>query len=464
MPRMLEAMDISQHSDSSGDALIDLYGSDSLIRVGCSELLLGMFVCEVDCSWSTIPFPVGGFHLKTVKDIETLVKYCKFVSIDSNKGTVPREARLNKLTVLSSARRAVPALGSLNIRRDTYPVLYPVKQKIEKVYQLYSRLKKEFLVQTQGMTVAKELDLACLEGFISGLIDEIVGNPQTLIWVLNTDPDDQQESDYCVRAAIWASILARQTGMRKTDIQVLFLGTLLADIGLRLLPEKLALKPGAFTKKEFLAYKKHVEFGVQLVAGYPQLDERVRSIIRCHHERHDGMGFPRGLQGEQIPALARFANLAYCFERLLKSNAGGSPVSPAKALSKLYKQRGLKFPEQLVVELIHVMGVYPLGSLVELSSGEVALVLEQISEQKLMPKVALLTDKNKSPVKRFKIVKLGDEENSQRNFIQSRSIVGTFPNTDSSKSNSLSANLKPGDYAFSFCGKRNGFSLMGLRF
>ena len=457
-------MDITQHSNSNSTAIFDGIASERLIRLNCSELLLGMYVSEVDCSWSAIPFPVGGFHLKTVEDIETLSRYCKFVSIDGNKGSVPREARLNRLTVLSSARSAVPALGSLNIRRDTYPVLYPVKQQIEKAYRLYSRLKKEFLVQTQGLRTGRELDLASLEEFTDGLIDEILGNPQTLIWVLNTDPDVQQENDYCVRAAIWATILARQIGMKKSDIMMLFMGTLLADIGIQQLPERLVQKRGSFRKKEYLAYKKHVELGLQLTAGYSNLDERVSSIIRCHHERHDGMGFPRGLQGEQIPEFARIANLAYCFERLLKLKANCAPVSPVKALSKLYKQRGLKFPEQLVVELIQVMGVYPLGSLVELSGGEVALVLEQIPEQKLLPKVALLTDKNKLPATRFKIVKLGDEENSQRNFIQSRSIVGSFPNTDSIEERQLGETLKPGNYAFDFCSKRHGFSLMGLRF
>lgn len=464
MPSMIVVMDISGQHDSHKEPAFNRFTSDSLIRVNCSGLLLGMYVCEVDCSWASIPFPVGGFHLKTVADIETLSRYCKFVSIDANRGTVPREARLNQLTVLSSARSAVPSPGSLNIKRDVYPVLYPVKQQIEKAYRLYSRLKKEFRVQTQGIRVARDLDLASLEEFIDGLIDEVIGNPQTLIWVLNTDPDEQQESDYCVRAAIWATILARQTGMRKADIQVLFMGTLLADIGMQRLPKRLLHKRGSFRKKEFLAYKKHVEFSLLIVAAYPQLDERVKSIIRCHHERHDGMGFPRGLKGEQIPLLANFANLAYSFERLLKLKDKGLPVSPAKALSKLYKQRVLKFPEQLVVEMMQVMGVYPLGSLVELSSGEVALVLEQIAENKLLPKVALLTDKTKSPVKRFKIVKLGDEENSQRKFIQSRSIIGSYPETDSENRKRLDAGLKPGNYAFSFCSKRNAFSLMGLRF
>ena len=127
------------------------------------------------------------------------------------------------------------------------------------------------------------------------------------------NPDEVQATDYCVRASIWAAILARQFGIRKSEIQTLFMGTLLADIGMQALPEKLLSKRGSFRKKEFLAYKKHVELGMELVTSKSKLDSKVTGIIRCHHERHDGMGFPRGLQGEQIPQLARFANLAYSF-------------------------------------------------------------------------------------------------------------------------------------------------------
>jgi len=459
MPSMLWAMGISGHSKSGKQSASVRTAADSLLRVNCSDLLLGMYISELDCAWSETPFSVGGFHLKTAEDIETLSKHCKFVSIDTNKGTLPRAVKLNQLTILSSARRAVPASASLKINRATYPVLYPIKQQIDKSYRCYARLKQDFYTQAQAIRAVEEMDLSCLEKSIDVLNDEIVGNPQTLIWVLNTDPDARRKTDYCVRAAIWASILARQTGMILADLRALFMGTLLADIGMQLIPERLVYKRGPFSKQELSAYKRHVNLALEVVASYPQLDSRVTGIIRCHHERHDGLGFPRGLRGEQIPVLARFANLAYCFERLLKLDTDGPSSPPAKALSRIYKQRVIKFPQQLVVELIHVMGVYPLGSLVELSSGEVALVLEQKAQQKLSPKVAVLTDNNKSPIEAIQIVELGSEDNA----LESRIVVSSYRNADSSGKEKPGASLKPGNYIFSFCGRKIGIGALSLR-
>jgi response regulator RpfG family c-di-GMP phosphodiesterase len=96
-----------------------------------------------------------------------------------------------------------------------------------------------------------------------GLIESALANPQTLIWCLNTDPLPISSSAYCVRAAVWATLLARQIGLVKSDINALFLGTLLADVGLYSLPQRLVETRGNFRKKEFAAYKKHVVLGVE---------------------------------------------------------------------------------------------------------------------------------------------------------------------------------------------------------
>jgi HD-GYP domain-containing protein (c-di-GMP phosphodiesterase class II) len=172
---------------------------------------------------------------------------------------------------------------------------------------------------------------------------------------------------------------------------------------MHLLPERLLKKRRHFRKKEFLAYRKHVEFGLDFLSQHPELDERILRIVRCHHERNDGRGFPRGIRGDQIPALARYASLAYCFERLLRTHCESGKISPVKAIARLYKQRLLKLPEQLIVEFIHVLGMYPVGTVVELSSGELAIILEQNDSQRLFPLVAMITNAErkllKTPIK-----------------------------------------------------------------
>jgi HD-GYP domain-containing protein (c-di-GMP phosphodiesterase class II) len=435
------------------------YARDNMLQVSCGDLLLGMFVFELDCAWSKTPFAMGGFHLKNVEDIEILNKYCKTVVIDTNKGVRPRKERQNQLTILSSARRAAPESTSLKIDRDAYPIKRSVKQLIDKAYDLHLQIKAEFSRQAQAVRNGTELEFPTLQKLISGITASIIANPQTHIWLLNTDPSNRKDTDYCVRAAIWAAILARQVGMNSHEMNVLFIGTLLADIGMQLLPEKLVNKRGPFRKKEFLAYRKHIDFGAELISHYPELDDRVSEIIRSHHERQDGLGFPRKLRGAQIPVLARFANVAYCFERLLRSNGEGPAITPAKALTKLYKQRKLKFPEQLVVELIHVLGTYPVGTLVTLSSGEIALVLEQNLQQRLSPKIALLTNENKVILEKVELLDLSKQAES----MLQRSIVSSYRSKITAKHLDKGKNLDSRNYTLSFFGKRVGIGRFSFR-
>jgi len=436
------------------------YAADNLLRLSCAELLLGMFVFELDCAWSKTPFAMGGFHLKNVEDIEILSKHCKHVVIDTNKGVQPRKARKDKLTILSSARRAAPESSTFKIDRDAYPVTRSIKQQIDKAHRLHLTLKKDFAEQALAVRKGDEMDLPLLEKSVDRIIASVIVNPQTHIWLLNTDPADRADTDYCARAAIWAVVLARQVGLPTHEMKILCVGTLLADIGMQLLPERLVNKRGPFRKKEFLAYRKHVEFGVELISHYPDLDDRVTAIIKCHHERQDGLGFPAKLRGKQIPLLARFANLAYCFERLLGSNGEGSATPPSKALTKLYKQRALKFPEQQIVELIHVMGTYPIGSLITLSSGEVGLVLEQNLQERLSPKIAVLTDRHKGLLKGPVVVDLANQGKSKID----RSIVSSYRSQNSSRRLGDGKDLDPRNYSLSFFGKRVGIGSFSVRF
>lgn len=428
-----------------------LFSSDYVLKLDCSDLLVGMFVSELDSRRSDAPFPLNGFHLRKNEDIRTLQKFCKFVYIDTNRGVPPRQKKARQLTMLSRARKSARVSTSLNVKRDTYPVTHAIKQQIDKAFRLYTKLQADFLATTQAVRANGKLEFAELDKPIDGLVDIIIANPQSLIWLLNTDPSKSHQVSYCVRAAIWATILARQIGINRNEMKVLFLGTLLADIGMHLLPLRLVNKRGSFRKKEFLAYKKHVELGLKLLSAHQAVDDRIVGILRCHHERHDGLGFPRGLKGGQIPGLARIANLAYSFERLLRKDSDTQSVSPAKAMAKLYKQRELKFPEQLVVEFIHTMGTYPAGTVVELASGELALVLEQNSTEKLFPKLAYITNAEKMRLNNPRVLDLPNRHQARRRH------------TITSSSSVDCCNIDSSEFTFRFCGKRIGIGALGFR-
>ena len=424
----------------------------SLVEIDCRELILGMYVSDLDCNWSDTPFPLGGFHVRTAEDIQVLLKYCQRIVIDLNKGAAPRQRRKHQLTILSSARKSAPPANKLKIDRGRYEVSHSVKQLIDRAWEKYSSLKAGFSRVCHGVRQGEGIKLHYLSTSGSELVKVIIANPETVIWLLNTDPEEPRPTDYCVRAALWATILARQVGMSQEHLETVFLGTLLSDIGLQMLPERLVMKTGHFRRKECLAYRKHVAFSANLIGLHPELNDAVKAVAENHHERNDGLGFPRGIKGELIPVHARIAHIAYSFERLLRNNSSrGRRVPMAKALSRLYKQRGLKFSEQLVVEFIHALGMYPAGTLVNLTSGEVAIVLEQNEQARMQPRVAILVNSQGEELTKPDIVNLACESGGQSNMpsIISESAQPGGPN--------------PRDFTFSFWGKKLALGSFSLR-
>ena len=426
-------------------------GSSALLKVGCHELVIGMYISELDQPWANTPFPVGGFHVKKVNHIETLQRICRYVLIDVNRGKRPKRQRRAELTVLSGARKNSPIATEMKIDRDAYPITSTTKQEIDNVVRLYANLNLE-LEQTYSRARAGEgLELGKLDQPITEAIECLVRNPAAFIWYLNTDPTQALKTSYCVRAAIWSALLARNVGLPEAEIKILFLGTLIADIGLSLLPERLVEKRKFFKKKDFIAYSKHTQFSLEILGEEKDVDSKIVAIARGHHERHDGNGFPRKLNGEQIPVLAKFANIGYSFERLLHCDSGKKMRSPSTAISRLYKQRKLKFSEQLVVEFIHALGMYPAGSVVELGSGELALVLEQSENEKLAPCVALVTNSSKKVLSRVKHLDLS----SLDQYSDRRSIVKIVdPNQ---------FGIDPRIYALKMFGRRIGIGSLSIR-
>lgn len=422
--------------------------SNTIISVNCADLLIGMFVFELDRPWSGTPFLPAGFHIRKADELQMLAKFCNTVRIDISRGVQPAKFKGNKLTILSSARKASPASATIKVNRNRYPVTSTVKKQLDVTDNSYQQLLSAFDQFTKSIRADQEADLDLLIAPIDSLIASALANPNTLVWCLNTDPVPVNPSAYCVRAAVWAVLLARQIGFPVTEIKPLFLGTLLADVGLWKLSESLVNKRVNFRKQDFYEYQTHVELGLDVLNSYAELDERVIRIVRSHHERNDGRGFPKGLKGEQIPTLARFANLCYCFERLLRSLSDKQNASPAKAIARLYRQRDLKFPEQLVVEFIHLMGMYPIGTLIELNTGEIAIVLEQHAAEKLSPKIALLTNEQQEKLPQPKVIQLGT--NTEKRGVLS-SIGPIHPS------------VKASDYRFSFVGKRLGIGAFTIR-
>jgi HD-GYP domain-containing protein (c-di-GMP phosphodiesterase class II) len=154
--------------------------------------------------------------------------------------------------------------------------------------------------------------------------------------------------------------------------------------------------------------QKHIAYGVDILRKAKGINEHIINIALTHHERYDGSGYPNGLVGIQTPAFGRMAAIIDCYDSMITSTPYRKAIPEHKALQNIYNLRDKLFQAELVEQFIQCMGVYPTGSLVELSSGAVAAVLAQNEKQKMRPRVVMMLDADKRRVKKREVVDLAN--------------------------------------------------------
>lgn len=379
------------------------------VKVGVNELTVGMFVSGLDRPWTQTPFPLQGFYVRDLDEIRELKVHCHHVYIDLVKGAAPVKANLKKLTMkgaTSDSRRSDRAdqqarftdVSPLKVRRNLYPVAHGLEKEIgrakelhRQVYDAVSSVMKQVESDHNNIPVAETKRLA------SDMVDSVLRSPDAFTWLSRVREKDEYTYSHSVRSAVWAILFGRHIGMPKSELDILAMGVLLKDLGKTRLPEHLIYKAER-SATEQQAYEKFVDYGVDILRNLPDVKPRVTSVVKTHCERVNGSGFPQHLRGDKIPLLGKVAGIVTFYDETTNPRGQKQPLSPSKAVAKLYEQRGVEFQEELVVEFIRAIGLYPTGTLVELSTGEVAVVVEQNFERRLKPVVMVVTDSVKNPI------------------------------------------------------------------
>jgi HD-GYP domain-containing protein (c-di-GMP phosphodiesterase class II) len=139
----------------------------------------------------------------------------------------------------------------------------------------------------------------------------------------------------------------------------------------------------------------HVNNSLAILERAGILSEDVRNIVRTHHERDDGSGYPAGLSGAHIPLFGRMAGMIDSFDAMTNDRPYRKAAAQHVALQQIYAARSTLFQADLVEQFMTCLGVYPTGSLVELNTGEVAIVMAQNQARRLRPRIMVLTTPEK---------------------------------------------------------------------
>ncbi|MDX1757328.1 MAG: DUF3391 domain-containing protein [Marinobacter sp.] len=402
-------------------------------KIAAHDLTVGMFVSDLDRPWHQTPFPIQGFRIRSDEDVRSVTSYCSWVMIDvpelrdtisfeqSNTPIFPRRRGATR-----RGSREVVQLPPVQIKNPVqYPEAAPFRKEVKASAKLLQGAEDALNQVYDRLKEGEAPDLRPLAASVQKMTDSVVRNPDALLWLSRMQEHDDYIYRHGLNAAVWGLVFGRYLGLEQGLLNHLAMGCLLAQLGKMDLPTELLRDEEALSNDEFAHYKSYVALGVQRL-GDLGLSRAVTSVVQYHRERHNGSGFPEGIRGDRIPLLAKIAGLVSCYESLIAPRDPQRAMAPAQAVAQLYEVRNIEFQEDLVEKFIQTVGVYPVGTLVELSDGQRGVVVSHSPERRLLPRVMVMTDREHRPLKQAKIINLA-EYNAEKSADAALVVNGCLP-------------------------------------
>jgi cyclic di-GMP phosphodiesterase len=371
-------------------------------RIPVDELRFGMYIAELDRPWTDTPFMFQGFVLSTQPQLDALKKYCATVTID-----VERSPALEP---------AVP--------RVAYPERAPVEQEIGPAKIAYSNGRELAREVMSAVRVGRALDAVQLRSAVSAMTESVLRNPDALLLFSQLRSKGEYAESHALDVSIYMITFGRFLQLEAAQVEFLGYLGLLQDVGKLRLPKELLEKRGRLTIEEFELAKLHVNYSAEILRATPGLPGDLARAAALHHERHDGSGYPKGLRGNEIGTIGSIAAIVDTFDALTVKRPYADAVSPSAAISMLYKWRGVFYDAHLVEQFIRCIGIFPVGSLVELNSGEVGVVIAQNLTRRLLPRVMVIRDAEGNPLMPHKLLDLAREPKAKQD--EPYRILGTL--------------------------------------
>lgn len=402
-------------------------------KVPANQLEIGMYVAQLDRPWLETPFLFQGFYIRDNDEIDELITHCDHVFVTCDSLPADTEVAANASSTAGQATNgAQPGKKRLSFR-SLFKIGRPeaVEDDFEQsniYYREVTSLKKELstascLHQQAVATVrgvmdnlksSGNLDLKGVEAAVTPMVDSVLRNPAALACLMRMQKKGDYLYHHSIASSVWATILGRQIGLSRDDIGVIAYGAMLLDVGKTQVPDEILNKPEKLRDDERRLMQRHVQFGLDILDKAGEVDSRILDMVAHHHERYNGTGYPRRLSGNDIPVFGRIAGIVDAYDAMITFRPYANQVSSYDALRQLRVLADVEFQAEIVEQFTRAIGVFPTGTLVELNTGEVAIVTKQNRIRRLRPEVMVIMDADKRLLEHFSIKDLNEEKVSSQ--------------------------------------------------
>lgn len=382
-------------------------------KVSTAYLKVGMYISKLDRSWMQTPFLIQGFFIEDKAEISKLVEYCEYVYIDIDIGeraemyldkvpSAPGSAAKHRL----AGNRQIEKILTTGNKKVQYVDEKTTIEELPEAKAAFEKASNYIAHMIEHDMRNGKLDIVKIKEAVEPILNSVIRNSDAFMWLSKMQDHDVYSYEHSIQNSVLGIVFGRHIGLNKDELRIVAIGLLLMDVGKVKLPKALLTKTTPHTQEEVAIMRKHVAYTVEILRQAEGINEHIINIALTHHERYDGSGYPNSLIGTQAPAYGRMAAIIDCYDAMITSTPYRQAIPEHKALQNIYNLREKLFQIDLVEQFLQCMGVYPTGSLVELSSGAVAAVLSQNVEQRMKPKILMLLDEKKHQVKKSRVLDL----------------------------------------------------------
>ena len=349
-----------------------------LKKIAVNQLSVGMYVHGFDEHWIKHPFWRSQFLIKdpaTLQEVKASgIGRCW---IDISKGAdLPAPPAKPVVTVAPEAKPATPT------PRERVPLAEELQQAARIRARSAAAMRDLFSEARLGNVIQSD---TCVP-LVNDIVDSLDRNRDALLSLVRLKSADEYTYVHSVAVCTLMVALGRQLGFGDEQCREAGLAGMLHDLGKAAMPLDVLNKPGKLTDEEFAIIKQHPARGYEMLAGSTNVPESVRDVVRHHHERWDGTGYPDRLKAEQISLLARIGAVCDVYDAVTSDRPYKAGWDPAHALAQMATWKG-HFDPAIFQSFVKCVGIYPTGSLVRMKSGRLAVVVDQNPSALVKPRV-----------------------------------------------------------------------------
>jgi putative nucleotidyltransferase with HDIG domain len=401
--------------------------------ISIDQLRVGLYV-YLDVKWFEHPFAFNNFKIKSDDQIATIrslgletVRYdpqrsdarpaakaaaVPRVDVPAGRGATPATAGVRQDAAAPLGEAAPPPPPAEACAGDAVPEMpapEPPAQQLPKVLQakreLIERIKqqREAAARIEGAFVDTAATIRDINRslfvkpvetvvqatrLVNQIADSILSAPELAVYLIGDRVGGEEMYFHSLNVTMMSLMVARDIRLPTEAVNILGIGALFHDIGRTDIPDRILLKTDPWTKAERELYEMHCQYGVD-IARRLQLAPGAVAIVQDHHELYDGSGYPRRLAGDAVGLLARIVGMVNYYDNLCNPNDLGSALTPHEALSLMFAKLRSKFDPKLLQVMVRCLGVYPPGTIVQLSNGALGMVATINSARPMKPTVVI---------------------------------------------------------------------------